>query len=113
VTVEIPLGDTNAAELVLLADLADRLGDGSLILDRDQDVVIRNVAVADVDLIRDAVAVHGLVLRGEGPVAAVRACTGSSVCRHRVGREQGPRRWDHSDRIPHLPRRGARSSAGR
>ena len=80
VTIEIPLGDTNQSEFDLIADLADRYGDGSLMLGRDQDIVLRNVAVADVDHIRAAIAPRGLTFSGEGPSAAVRACTGASVC---------------------------------
>lgn len=80
VTIEVPLGDTNQSELDLIADLADRYGDGSLVLGRDQDVVLRNVAVVDVDHIRRAVAARGLTFAGEGSSAAVRACTGSAVC---------------------------------
>ncbi len=80
VTIEIPLGDTNQSELDLIADLADLHGDGSIMLGRDQDVVLRNVSVADVDPIRRAIAVRGLSLAGAGPTAAVRACTGASVC---------------------------------
>jgi ferredoxin-nitrite reductase len=80
VTIEIPLGDTNQSEVELIADLADSYGDGFLVLGRDQDVVLRNVAVTDVDLIRRAIATRGLTFAGEGPTAAVRACTGSAVC---------------------------------
>lgn len=80
VTIEIPLGDTNQSELDLLADLADRYGDGSLVLGRDQDVVLRNVPVADVDRIRRAITPRGLTFAGESPTAAIRACTGASVC---------------------------------
>ncbi|MCU1499095.1 MAG: hypothetical protein JWM47_3048 [Acidimicrobiales bacterium] len=80
VTIDIPLGDTNRSELELVADLADRYGDGSLMLGRDQDVVLRNVAVGDVDRIRRALAPRGLALAGEGASALVRACTGASVC---------------------------------
>ncbi len=79
-TIDLPLGDTNRSELELLADLADRWGDGSLQLGRDQDVVLRNVAVGDVDNVRQAIAARGLWFVGEAPTAQVRACTGSSVC---------------------------------
>lgn len=79
-TIEVPLGDTNRSELQLLADLADRHGDGFLVLGRDQDVVLRNVPVADVDAVRRALAPRGLAFLGEGPTAAIRACTGASVC---------------------------------
>jgi ferredoxin-nitrite reductase len=80
VTIEIPLGDTNRSELTLLADLADTYGDGSLVLSRDQDVVLRNVAVEDVAKIRDRLAPRGLRLLGEGRTAAIRSCVGASVC---------------------------------
>jgi sulfite reductase beta subunit-like hemoprotein len=79
-TVDIPLGDTNGSEVELLCDLADRHGDGALNLSRDQNVVLRNVAVAAVSTVRDALRTRGLFLVGEARVASVRACTGSAVC---------------------------------
>jgi sulfite reductase beta subunit-like hemoprotein len=80
VVVDVPVGDTKGAELDLLADLADRHGDGHLVLSRDQDVVLRNVATDAVPTIRAALAERGLHPVGEAHVARVRACTGSSVC---------------------------------
>lgn len=79
-TVALPLGDTNGSELALLADLADRHGDGHLVLGRDQDVVLRGVPVEAVPDVRAALAPRGLGLFGGSADAAVRACTGSSVC---------------------------------
>lgn len=80
VTIALPLGDTNRSELELIADLADRHADGFLVLGRDQDVVLRNVRVEEVAAVRAAVAARGLAFLGESADAAVRACTGSSVC---------------------------------
>ena len=80
VTVDIPLGDTNGSELDLLSDLADRHADGALNLSRDQNVVLRNVPMAAITTIRDALRSRGLFLSGEARTAAVRACTGSAVC---------------------------------
>ena len=80
VTIDVPMGDSNCSELELLADLAERYGDGHLTLGRDQDVVLRNVPIPNVVAIRNAVAPRGLFLLGEAHVARVRACTGSSVC---------------------------------
>ena len=80
VSVEVPLGDTCGSELEVLADLADRYGDGALVLSRDQDVVLRDVAVSDLGAIRAALAVRGLHLVGEGRRSKVRACTGATVC---------------------------------
>ncbi|MBW3610695.1 MAG: Rieske 2Fe-2S domain-containing protein [Actinobacteria bacterium] len=79
-TVDIPLGDTNGSELELLCDLADRHGDSALNLSRDQNVVLRSVAVTAVTTVRDALRARGLFLAGEAHTASVRACTGSAVC---------------------------------
>ena len=78
--VDIPLGDTNGSELELLCDLADRHGDRALNLSRDQNVVLRNVSVAAVTTVREALRARGLFLAGEAHTASVRACTGSAVC---------------------------------
>jgi sulfite reductase beta subunit-like hemoprotein len=80
VVVDVPLGDTRGAELELLSDLADRHGDGHLVLSRDQDVVLRNVDGAAVPAVRAALAERNLFPVGEAHVARVRACTGSAVC---------------------------------
>jgi sulfite reductase beta subunit-like hemoprotein len=80
VSVDVPLGDTCGSEFELLADLADRHGDGALMLTRDQNVTLRNVPVAAVAEIRSTVRTRGLHLVGESDTASVRACTGSDVC---------------------------------
>ncbi|HPU38054.1 MAG TPA: nitrite/sulfite reductase [Microthrixaceae bacterium] len=80
VSIDVPLGDTCGSELELLADLADRYADGALVLSRDQDVVLRDVAVGDLPAIRAALAVRGLHLVGEGRRSRIRACTGATVC---------------------------------
>jgi len=80
VTVAIPLGDTNGSEFELLADLADRFSDHALVLSRDQDLVLRDVAVADLPAIREVLAGRGLQLLGATGSAELRACTGASVC---------------------------------
>jgi sulfite reductase beta subunit-like hemoprotein len=80
VTVDVPMGDTCGAELELLADLADRHGDGALMLTRDQNLTVRNVALDAVDDMRAVLAARGLHLDGEADTASVRACTGSQVC---------------------------------
>jgi sulfite reductase beta subunit-like hemoprotein len=79
-TIDVPLGDTNGNELELFADFADRYGDGFLVFTRDQNVSLRNVELAAVPLIREALARRGVSLLGEGDVASLRACTGSAVC---------------------------------
>jgi sulfite reductase beta subunit-like hemoprotein len=80
VTVDVPLGDTCGSELELLADLADRHGDGALMLTRDQNVTLRNVPVPAVAELRAAIGARGLHLSGEADTVSIRACTGSDVC---------------------------------
>lgn len=79
-TIDVPLGDTNGAELDLLADLADIHGDGHLVLSRDQDVVLRDVPVAEVAKVRHRLGARGLFLAHEAHVGRIRACAGSTVC---------------------------------
>ena len=80
ITVDVPLGDTCGSEMELLANLADQYADGHIVISRDQDVVLRDVGVADVARVRVALRERGLYLLGESHVARVRACTGSAVC---------------------------------
>lgn len=80
VTIDLPLGDTCAAELDLVCDLADRHADGHVTLTRDQNLTFRNVPLAAVATIRAALAERGVHLLGEGRTAQIRACTGASVC---------------------------------
>ena len=80
VTVDVPMGDLCGADFELLSDLADRHGDGALNLSRDQNVVLRGLALAAVPAVRKALGDRRLFFVGEGQVASVRACTGSAVC---------------------------------
>lgn len=102
VTIDIPLGDTNASELQLLADLADRAADGALQLTRDQDLTLRNVPIASVDAIRREIRSRGLFISGETGSVAVRSCTGAGVCA--VGITDAPRTGRELARSPALLR---------
>ena len=79
-TVDIPMGDLDGGELEVIADLADLHAGGSMVVSRDQDIVLRDVPVEAVAAIRARLQQEGLFLLGDGPVARVRACTGSAVC---------------------------------
>jgi sulfite reductase beta subunit-like hemoprotein len=80
VTVDVPMGDLSGRELEVIADLAERYGDGALHLSRDQDVVLRDVSVDAIDALRDALAEHSLGILGDSSSPRLRACTGSAVC---------------------------------
>ena len=79
-TVGVPLGDTCGSELELLADLADRYSDGAMVVSRDQNLVLRDVAVADLPAMRAVLGERGLGFLGDGGALDVRACTGATVC---------------------------------
>lgn len=80
VTVNVPLGDVDAEDFRLLADLADRYADGRLCLTRHQDVMFRRVRLAAVPAIRAALGAVGLGLEGAAQSTDIRACTGGPVC---------------------------------
>jgi sulfite reductase beta subunit-like hemoprotein len=79
VTVNVPLGDLSGDELRVLADLA-ALGDGHLYTTRNQNVQYRDVPVARVGELGEALRAVGLGLAGADSSVDVRACTGSAVC---------------------------------
>jgi sulfite reductase beta subunit-like hemoprotein len=79
VVVDVPLGDVDAGTFAELADLADRDAGGRLRVSRDQDVVLRDVAVEAVGALHEELTALGLAVVGSGE-ARIRACTGSAVC---------------------------------
>jgi sulfite reductase beta subunit-like hemoprotein len=80
VTVHVAMGDLAGADLDLIADVAESHSDGSVTLNRDQNVVLRHVAVSAVEGVRKGLLRRGLRILGEDDSGAVRACTGSAVC---------------------------------
>jgi sulfite reductase beta subunit-like hemoprotein len=80
VTVNVPLGDADVADVRLFADLADCYADGRLYLTRQQNVMFRHVPVGVVPAIRARLGAAGLSPEGAAQSADVRACTGGPVC---------------------------------
>jgi sulfite reductase beta subunit-like hemoprotein len=89
VTVDVPMGDLDGATMVALADFAERYGDGTIRVTRDQDVVLRDVPVDGVEDLRAELALHDLTILGENHTARVRACTGAAVCALGIGNAPG------------------------
>jgi sulfite reductase (NADPH) hemoprotein beta-component len=87
VRVTLPLGDVTAAQLRLLADLADGYGDGAVRTLAEQDVLLRWVRATDVRRLHSALAAAGL---GEAHgVANVTSCPGAEACRLAVTQSRG------------------------
>jgi sulfite reductase beta subunit-like hemoprotein len=80
VTVRVPLGDIDADDLRLLADVADDFADERLYLTRNQNVALRHVRLPAVPAVRANLATVGLGLEGADQAGDVRACTGGPVC---------------------------------
>lgn len=80
VTVHVPLGDLDGDDLRLVADLADEVAGGTLTVTKNQDLLLRDVQLADVPRVRDVLARAGLSLDGADLATDVRACTGGPVC---------------------------------
>ncbi|SDH26530.1 precorrin-3B synthase [Pseudomonas flavescens] len=74
------LGRLDAEQLLGLAALARRLGDGSLRLTPWQSVLLPNVAAADAQATLQALEGLGLLVDTDAPLARIIACTGSSGC---------------------------------
>lgn len=79
-TVRVPLGDVDAEDLDRLADLADRLADGTLVCTPRQNVTLGGVPLAAIPELRASLADLGLGLDGPDQAADVRCCTGGPVC---------------------------------
>ncbi|UCJ17579.1 precorrin-3B synthase [Pseudomonas sp. MM211] len=75
-----PLGRLDAEQLLGLAALARRLGDGSLRMTPWQSVLLPNVTEADAQAALQALEGLGLLVDADAPLTRVIACTGSSGC---------------------------------
>lgn len=80
VVCRVPLGDLDADDLDVLAVAAERYGSGTLILDRNQNVAIPDVAVGEVEAVETLLGARLLDTDRPGQGLDVRACTGSNVC---------------------------------
>ncbi|MDL5157294.1 winged helix-turn-helix domain-containing protein [Actinomycetospora termitidis] len=80
VTVTVPLGSLSAAALEAVAEVAGEMGDGSVRLTREQNVVVRDVPVGRVEALAARVAAVGLAVHTDRPARDVRACVGAPSC---------------------------------
>ena len=74
------LGRLHAEQLLTLAELSERLGDGELHLTPWQGVLLGNVAKEKADELLAALGELGLLTQAEEPLLGLVACTGSAAC---------------------------------
>lgn len=89
VFVTLLLGDLTPAQLEGLADLIVRFGDGTLRTTIDQNLVLRNVADAQIPALHAALVELGLSRVGAGSFADVTSCAGADTCSLAVTASRG------------------------
>jgi sulfite reductase (NADPH) hemoprotein beta-component len=89
VSVTVPLGDVTAAQMRLLADLAEAYGDGTVRTSHDQNLVMRWVRSAALPELYKRIAAAGLGLDGAGTLADVTSCPGAESCRLAITQSRG------------------------
>ena len=80
VAASAPLGRIDARQLLAVAELAQRHGDGSLRLTPRQGLLIPNVRADKADAVLAALGQVGLLTDSAAPLANLIACTGSTGC---------------------------------
>ena len=78
--VVVPVGRMTAEQMRRLADVADRYGSGDLRLTVFQNVLIPDVAEADVDAVREAIHAAGFATETAPVRSGLVACTGNAGC---------------------------------
>ena len=73
-------GDASAAQMRLLADLADRYGHGELRISHEQNVVLPHVHKSDLWALHAALKTQGLATANIGLVSDIIACPGMDYC---------------------------------
>lgn len=80
VRVTVPFGDIDGDDLRLVAGIAERHADGTIVLTRDQNMMLRDVPIGAVPRVREELAAAELYLAGSARSVDARVCTGGPVC---------------------------------
>ena len=89
VTVATLLGDLTAAQIRIIGDLADIVGDGTVRITAEQNLVFRWIRASDVEPLYRTLAAAGLARSGAGTMADVTSCPGAESCRLAVTQSRG------------------------
>ena len=89
VTARLPLGDFTAGQALVLADLADAYGDGTVRLTIEQNVLFRWVRSNAVEGLYERLNAANLSAGGAGTIADVTSCPGAETCRLAVTQSRG------------------------
>ncbi|KFE35010.1 nitrite/sulfite reductase [Thioclava atlantica] len=75
-----PPGDASAAQMRLLADLAERYGQAELRISHEQNVVLPHIAKADLPVLFEVLRKGGLATANIGLISDIIACPGMDYC---------------------------------
>ncbi len=73
-------GDASAAQMELMADLAERYSADELRVSHEQNIVLPYVALDDIGAVYDALSAHGLATSNVGLVSDIICCPGLDYC---------------------------------
>ncbi len=88
-TVTLPLGDLDSTQLRALADLSERLSDGTLRTTVDQNLVVRHVRGESLEALHGTLVDLGLGRSGAGTLADITTCAGAHTCAIAVTASRG------------------------
>src|SRR5215813_12344766 len=103
-TATVPLGDLTAQQMRVLAKLVLAVGDGTVRVTSEQNLLFRWVPENQVRALYQSFAAAGLWLPGAGTIADVTSCPGAESCRLAVTQSRGLARFvgDELRRQPEL-----------
>ncbi len=77
----VPVGRLSGAQMIALADVAERYGTGEVRLTVWQNLVVPNIAEGDIDQATAAIVAAGLGVSASSVLSGTVACTGNQGCR--------------------------------
>ena len=89
VGVSIPVGQITPKQLIKIAELADRYGSGDIRLTIWQNLLLPNIADADVEAVKKALVKMGLDCQHSNLKTGFVACTGNSYCKFASSNTKG------------------------
>jgi sulfite reductase (NADPH) hemoprotein beta-component len=89
ILVTLPLGDLNTAQLLGIAELCERFGDGTLRATADQNLALRHVPATAVPALYRGLRELGLASGGAGSFADIVSCPGADTCAIAVTASRG------------------------
>ena len=89
VYVRLPLGDATSAQLRVVAEVAEKYGEGSVWTSAEQNLVLRFVPLGDLRALHAELLPHDLARAGVGELLDVTSCPGADSCNLAITTSRG------------------------